>query len=122
MAATHGSARITMTDGILVTWERGIVTRSSAATSSRRSRPTRIMDVESFRDGFLSGPRALIGSTVPVGGPSFCVESKEDVEGGELEMPSPGSTRPLSRPPRPQPQVQLPASRCPLPPQLLRCR
>ena len=105
----------TMTDGILVTWEREIgdpVERGDVVATLETDKA--IMDVESFRDGFLSGPRALIGSTVPVGEAiAFVVESKEDVEGGELEMPEPGST-PAAEPAAPT-AASSPAPSVPVP-------
>ena len=75
----------TMTDGILVTWEKelgDVVERGDVVATLETDKA--IMDVESFRDGFLSGPRATVGSTVPVGEAiAFVVATKEEVEGGE---------------------------------------
>ena len=79
----------TMTDGILVTWEKELgeaVERGDVVATLETDKA--IMDVESFRDGFLSGPRAAVGSTVPVGEAiAFVVQSAEEVVGGDLEMP-----------------------------------
>jgi len=79
----------TMTDGILVTWEKelgDVVERGDVVATLETDKA--IMDVESFRDGFLSGPRATVGSTVPVGEAiAFVVTTKEEVEGGDLEIP-----------------------------------
>ena len=91
----------TMTDGILVTWEKELgeaVERGDVVATLETDKA--IMDVESFRDGFLSGPRAGVGSTVPVGEAiAFVVESKDDVVGGDLEMTdAPAAEQPAAAP------------------------
>ncbi len=59
----------TMTEGILVSWEKEIgasVSRGDIVATVETDKA--IMDVEVFRDGFLSGPMVEIGDTVAVGG------------------------------------------------------
>ena len=94
----------TMTDGILVTWEKELgeaVERGDVVATLETDKA--IMDVESFRDGFLSGPRAGVGSTVPVGEAiAFVVESKDEVVGGDLEITdAPAAEKPAAAPAAP---------------------
>ena len=108
----------TMTDGILVTWEKELgdaVERGDVVATLETDKA--IMDVESFRDGFLSGPRAGVGTTVPVGEAiAFVVESKDEVVGGDLEMPAtsavdePATAPPASTAAKPAPAQTAPAA------------
>lgn len=59
----------TMTEGVIVTWEKEIgdsVSRGDIVATVETDKA--IMDVEVFRDGVLSGPIEAIGNTVEVGG------------------------------------------------------
>ncbi|MGB5440999.1 MAG: FAD-dependent oxidoreductase, partial [Gammaproteobacteria bacterium] len=80
----------TMTEGVLVSWEKNIgdaVARGDIVATVETDKA--VMDVEIFRDGFLSGPLAAIDSTVPVTGAiGYIVESKDDVVEGESEAPA----------------------------------
>ncbi|RMH10536.1 MAG: pyruvate dehydrogenase [Gammaproteobacteria bacterium] len=71
----------TMTEGVLVSWEKNIgdpVSRGDIVATVETDKA--IMDVEVFREGFLSGPLAEIGSTIPVNDPiGFIVASVEEV-------------------------------------------
>lgn len=58
----------TMQEGVVVSWEKNIgdrIERGDIVATVETDKA--IMDVEVFRDGFLSGPLAPVGSTVPVG-------------------------------------------------------
>ena len=59
----------TMTEGVLVTWERqpgDRVERGDIVATVETDKA--IMDVEVFKAGFLAGPLAEVGATIPVGG------------------------------------------------------
>jgi dihydrolipoamide dehydrogenase len=59
----------TMTEGVLVTWEKQAgdrVERGDIVATVETDKA--IMDVEVFKAGYLAGPLAEIGSTIPVGG------------------------------------------------------
>ncbi len=59
----------TMTEGVLVTWEKqpgDRVERGDIVATVETDKA--IMDVEVFKAGYLAGPLAEVGSTVPVGG------------------------------------------------------
>jgi len=75
----------TMTEGVIVSWEKNIgdkVERGDIVATVETDKA--IMDVEVFRDGFLSGPVSAVDSTVPVGGAiAYIVESESDVRQGE---------------------------------------
>ncbi|MFP5506312.1 MAG: 2-oxo acid dehydrogenase subunit E2, partial [Gammaproteobacteria bacterium] len=71
----------TMTEGVIVTWEKQVgdkVKRGDIVATVETDKA--VMDVEVFRDGYLSGPIAPIDSTVAVGQPiGYIVESASDV-------------------------------------------
>ena len=79
----------TMTEGVVVSWEKEIgakVSRGDVVATVETDKA--IMDVEVFRDGYLSGPRAQVDATIPVGEPlGYIVESKDQVQGDEGEAP-----------------------------------
>ncbi len=83
----------TMTEGVIVSWEKNIgdaVARGDIVATVETDKA--VMDVEIFRDGFLSGPLAAIDATVPVTGAiGFIVASKDDVVEGEAEAGGPCS-------------------------------
>ena len=57
----------TMTEGVVVSWEKNIgdkIERGDIVASVETDKA--IMDVEVFREGYLSGPLAAVDSTVPV--------------------------------------------------------
>jgi pyruvate/2-oxoglutarate dehydrogenase complex dihydrolipoamide acyltransferase (E2) component len=57
----------TMTEGVIVSWEKNIgdpVARGDVVATVETDKA--VMDVEVFRDGFLSGPIAPVDSVVPV--------------------------------------------------------
>ncbi|MGD8546890.1 MAG: 2-oxo acid dehydrogenase subunit E2, partial [Thiohalophilus sp.] len=58
----------TMTEGVMVSWEKNIgdkIARGDVVAQVETDKA--IMDVEVFRDGFLSGPMAEADATIPVG-------------------------------------------------------
>ena len=58
----------TMTEGVLVSWEKQIgdkVERGDIVATVETDKA--IMDVEVFREGYLSGPMVAVDATVPVG-------------------------------------------------------
>ena len=58
----------TMTEGVVVTWEKQAgdqITRGDIVATVETDKA--IMDVEVFADGYLAGPLAAAGATVPVG-------------------------------------------------------
>ncbi|KPK56422.1 MAG: pyruvate dehydrogenase [Thiotrichales bacterium SG8_50] len=71
----------TMTEGTVVTWEKAIgdkVERGDIVATVETDKA--IMDVEVFREGFLSGPLVEEGSVVPVGEPlGYLVASADEV-------------------------------------------
>ena len=75
----------TMTEGTVVTWEKKVgdlVTRGTVVATVETDKA--IMDVEIFREGYLSGPLAPLNSVVPVGGViAYLVADAKDVKGGE---------------------------------------
>jgi dihydrolipoamide dehydrogenase len=79
----------TMTEGTLVTWEKqpgDQISRGTVVATVETDKA--IMDVEVFREGYLSGPLIAANSTVPVGQPiAYIVPSKDDVKGGDAPAP-----------------------------------
>ncbi|MCP5141942.1 MAG: FAD-dependent oxidoreductase [Gammaproteobacteria bacterium] len=80
----------TMTEGVVVTWEKNIgdkVERGDIVATVETDKA--IMDVEVFREGYLSGPTAAIDTVVPVGGAlAYIVESAGEVQGEGAEAPA----------------------------------
>jgi dihydrolipoamide dehydrogenase len=78
----------TMTEGVLVSWEKNIgdaVKRGDIVATVETDKA--VMDVEVFRDGFLSGPIAAIDAVVEVTFPiGYLVESQDEVVQGEAEQ------------------------------------
>jgi dihydrolipoamide dehydrogenase len=78
----------TMTEGVLVSWEKNIgdaVKRGDIVATVETDKA--VMDVEVFRDGFLSGPIAAIDAVVEVTHPiGYLVESQDEVVQGESEQ------------------------------------
>ncbi len=75
----------TMTEGVIVSWEKQIgdkVERGDIVATVETDKA--IMDVEVFREGYLSGPLAPVDSTVPVGEPiAWLVANKEQVQAAD---------------------------------------
>ncbi|NOZ37903.1 MAG: FAD-dependent oxidoreductase, partial [Gammaproteobacteria bacterium] len=74
----------TMEEGVVVSWEKEIgdkVERGDIVATVETDKA--IMDVEVFREGYLSGPIAEMDATIPVGGAmAYLVASAEDVQQG----------------------------------------
>jgi len=79
----------TMTEGVLVSWEKNIgdkIERGDIVATVETDKA--IMDVEVFREGYLSGPIVPVDATVPVGEAiAYLVESADAVQSGEAEVP-----------------------------------
>ena len=71
----------TMTEGIVVEWVKSLGDRIERGTIVAQVETDKaIMDVEVFREGFLSGPIADVDSVIPVGGPiAYLVETEDQV-------------------------------------------
>jgi len=71
----------TMTEGVVVSWEKSVgdkIGRGTVVATVETDKA--IMDVEVFREGYLSGPLAPVDSTVPVGAAmAYLVESPDQV-------------------------------------------
>jgi dihydrolipoamide dehydrogenase len=78
----------TMTEGVMVSWEKNVgdeVKRGDIVATVETDKA--VMDVEVFRDGFLSGPIAPVDAVVPVTHPiAYLVDSPDDVVHGEAEQ------------------------------------
>ncbi|MHB8742439.1 MAG: FAD-dependent oxidoreductase [Sulfuricaulis sp.] len=89
----------TMTEGTIVTWEKQTgdqITRGTVVATVETDKA--IMDVEIFREGYLSGPVAPVGAVVPVGAPiAYLVADKQSVKGGEAVMVVPAERRKTER-------------------------
>jgi len=79
----------TMTEGVVVSWEKGVgekIERGDIVATVETDKA--IMDVEVFREGYLSGPLVMVDSTVAVGEAlAYIVASAEQVEAGEMVAP-----------------------------------
>ena len=77
----------TMTEGTLVTWEKAVgdkIERGTVIATVETDKA--IMDVEVFREGYLSGPLVPVDSVVPVGDPiAYLVATAAEVRGGEMK-------------------------------------
>lgn len=75
----------TMTEGTMVTWEKELgdhITRGTVVATVETDKA--VMDVEVFREGYLSGPMAAADSIVPVGEAiAYLVDDKANVMRGE---------------------------------------
>ena len=77
----------TMTEGVVVTWEKNIgdkVERGDIVATVETDKA--IMDVEVFREGYLSGPVAEVDTVIPVGeAMGYLVASADQVQTGGVE-------------------------------------
>jgi dihydrolipoamide dehydrogenase len=123
----------TMTEGVVVSWEKQPgewIKRGTVVAQVETDKA--IMDVEVFREGFLSGPFAPVDAVVPVGGPlAYLIENEDEVireaaaaatparvaaEVSEGETPEPVAPEPAVRPgagpaPRPRGRAATPLAR-----------
>ena len=83
----------TMTEGVMVSWEKQIgdkIERGDIIATVETDKA--IMDVEVFREGYLSGPVATIDATVPVGNAiGYIVATESEVQGADAAVPVEGS-------------------------------
>ena len=90
----------TMTEGVVVSWEKAIgdkIDRGTVVATVETDKA--IMDVEVFREGYLSGPLAPIDSTVPVGAAmAYLVESPDQVVDEEAAPVASGASTEASAP------------------------
>ncbi|HHH89160.1 MAG TPA: pyruvate dehydrogenase [Aliiroseovarius sp.] len=84
----------TMEEGVVVSWEKEIgdkVERGDIVATVETDKA--IMDVEVFREGYLSGPIAEVDATVPVGEPmAYLVATPEEVQQGGETPAAPAAT------------------------------
>jgi len=97
----------TMTEGVVVSWEKNVgdrISRGDVVATVETDKA--IMDVEVFREGYLSGPIAAIDSVVPVGGTmAYLVERAEQAQSDTVTPPAaPKVLEPTTRARRPEEQ------------------
>lgn len=80
----------TMTEGVVVSWEKNVgdkVERGDIVATVETDKA--IMDVEVFREGYLSGPVSAVDSVIPVGGAmAYLVETQAEVSGADATAPA----------------------------------
>lgn len=90
----------TMTEGTMVTWEKELgdhIKRGTVVATVETDKA--VMDVEVFREGYLSGPIAATDSVVPVGEAiAFLVDDKAKVMRGERTASAASVTAPAVAP------------------------
>ena len=86
----------TMTEGVVVSWEKNIgdkIERGDIVATVETDKA--IMDVEVFREGYLSGPLTTVDSVVSVGDPiAYLVESKDQVKQAGEAAPQAAAEKP----------------------------
>ncbi|HHM04356.1 MAG TPA: FAD-binding protein [Gammaproteobacteria bacterium] len=94
----------TMTEGVVVSWEKNIgdkIERGDVVATVETDKA--VMDVEVFREGYLSGPLAPVDSVVPVGEPiAYLVASADEVQDA--------GAAPVAASPAPEPAVEAEAA------------
>ncbi len=90
----------TMTEGVVVSWEKKIgdkIARGDIVATVETDKA--IMDVEVFREGYLSGPISALDAVVPVGGAiAYLVNMPEEVRGAEAAQAVTGKAVPAVKP------------------------
>lgn len=90
----------TMTEGVVVSWEKALgdkVERGDIVATVETDKA--IMDVEVFRDGYLSGPMAEIDSVIAVGDAmAYLVENAGDVEQASFSAEPSGAVSAAAEP------------------------
>ncbi|HUW99042.1 MAG TPA: FAD-dependent oxidoreductase [Acidiferrobacter sp.] len=80
----------TMSEGTIISWEKAVgdfITRATVVATVETDKA--IMDVEVFREGYLSGPLVAVGQVVPVGVPiAYLVADPGDVVHGDAPTTS----------------------------------
>jgi len=89
----------TMTEGVVVTWEKqpgDKVARGDVVATVETDKA--VMDVEVFREGFLSGPIAAVDSVVPVGEPiAYLVDTQDGVVSESVQISAGGASQPSAK-------------------------
>ncbi len=105
----------TMTEGVVVSWEKNIgdkIERGDIVATVETDKA--IMDVEVFREGYLSGPLAAVGDTVPVGEPIAQLVSSQDAvgkgDGGKQKQDKPAAPKAEARDGNKAPAKPAPAA------------
>ncbi|MGD8672915.1 MAG: FAD-dependent oxidoreductase [Thiogranum sp.] len=102
----------TMTEGVVVSWEKTIgdkVERGDIVATVETDKA--IMDVEVFRDGYLSGPLAAVDSTVPVGeAMAYLVSGADEVQQEGAAPDQAGEEEPAAPAAEPAAQPAAPAA------------
>ena len=91
----------TMTEGIVVEWVKSLGDRIERGDIVAQVETDKaIMDVEVFREGFLSGPITDVDSVVPVGGPmAYLVETEDQVVRDSAVVSSASESEPATTSP-----------------------
>ena len=88
----------TMTEGVVVSWEKNIgdkIERGTIVATVETDKA--IMDVEVFKEGYLSGPLAPVDSTVAVGDAiAYLVASANEVQDAGAAAPAAAASAPRS--------------------------
>src|SRR5258705_10514320 len=91
----------TMTEGTLVSWEKNVgdfISRGTVVATVETDKA--IMDVEVFREGYLSGPLLPVNSVVPVGEAiAYLVSDAKQTVNTKAETPA---ARPVVTEPAPR--------------------
>ncbi len=102
----------TMTEGVVVSWEKEIgdkIQRGDIVATIETDKA--IMDVEVFRDGYLSGPLIPADSTIPVGEVmAYLVENKDQVISSTSEVLQQVDQGDVTSPSDQEPRHQLAAA------------
>ncbi len=90
----------TMTEGVLVSWEKEVgekIERGDVVATVETDKA--VMDLEVFRDGFLSGPMTIVDSVIPVGeAVAYLVSSADQVLDSQKSSSSSSTTTQAERP------------------------
>jgi dihydrolipoamide dehydrogenase len=106
----------TMTEGVVVSWEKNIgdeIKRGDIVATVETDKA--VMDVEVFRDGFLSGPLTPVDAVVAVTHPiGYLVDSSDDVDDSHAEhTPAAADTAPAPVSAAPAVQQAMPSAVAP---------
>ena len=109
----------TMTEGTIVSWEKNIgdfIERGTVVATVETDKA--IMDVEVFREGYLSGPMAAVDSVVPVGDAiALLVASEDQVQAADSTPTAPAvakTDQPVTTAESSEPEATVPADAQPV--------
>jgi len=100
----------TMTEGVVVSWERKVGTKIERGDIVATVETDKaIMDVEVFREGYLSGPLVPLDSVVPVGGiMAYLVDDPHDaIEGFNQQIATAISSESVTSPSQQEPRHRI---------------